>query len=164
MELRKPAIKTSVVACIVDNRDRVLLMRRGVEPFHGRWIMPGGKIDHGEAILAALHREVAEEVGIEVLVEGLIDVYEHIGVGGNGDHFVILYYRATPLTQEVRPDGIECDEAIWCDKTQLPRLDLAPGARHVLAQVFPELAWPTVVNGEELCSAETPVYCPVPDK
>ncbi|MDO9079921.1 MAG: NUDIX hydrolase, partial [Desulfuromonadales bacterium] len=66
-------IKTSVVACIIDAEERVLLTRRGVPPFHGLWIMPGGKIEHGEGILAALHREVREEVGIEILSAGLID-------------------------------------------------------------------------------------------
>jgi 8-oxo-dGTP diphosphatase len=160
--LPPPTIKTSVVACVIDTRERVLLMRRTVEPFHGYWIMPGGKIEHGEPILSALHREVAEEVGIEVLVEGLIDVYEHLGVGGNGDHFVILYYRATPLSLELRPDGIECDEAIWSEKATLPQLELAPGARHILAQVFPELVWAPTEEHAELCSAEAPLFCPVP--
>lgn len=164
MDYRKPAIKTSVVACIVDTHERVLLMRRGVEPFHGLWIMPGGKIDHGEAILDALHREVAEEVGIEVLVEGLIDVYEHIGVGNNGDHFVILYYRATPLSAELRPDGVECHEAFWCRKDQLPDFELAPGVRHILGKLFPELSWRKSGNGSEGCSAENPLFCPVPAK
>ena len=42
----------------------------------GQWVMPGGKIDHGESILAALHREVREEVGIEVHVQELIDVLD----------------------------------------------------------------------------------------
>ena len=73
MEFKKKHVKTAVVACIIDDQERVLLTRRCIEPFCDDWVMPGGKIDHGEAILAALHREVEEEVGIKVQVEGLID-------------------------------------------------------------------------------------------
>jgi 8-oxo-dGTP diphosphatase len=139
MEFKKQHIKTSVVACIIDKQDRVLLTRRCVEPFCGEWVMPGGKIDHGESILAALHREVKEEVGIEIQVEGLIDVYEHLGVGKLNDHFVILYYRALPQTFDLQPNGIECTEAQWVDRNKLPRYNLPPGTRHILGQVFPDL-------------------------
>lgn len=159
MEFRKQAIKTSVVACVIDAGGSVLLTRRAVEPFHGLWVMPGGKIDHGEPILQALHREVREEVGIEVRVEGLLDAYEHIGVGSNGDHFVILYYRAAPLSRDLHPDGIECDEACWAEPGRLPQLTLAPGARHILSRLYPDLPWPATVAAEPACSPEHPGYC-----
>lgn len=142
MEFKKSqAIKTSVVACVIDEQERVLLTRRCIEPFCSLWVMPGGKIDHGEPILKALHREVREEVGIDVQVEGLIDVFEHIGVGTRNDHFVILYYRAAPLSYELLPNGEECTEAIWASKKSLPQLPMPPGGRHILSQIFPDLSW-----------------------
>lgn len=136
---KQPQIKTSVVACIIDDRSRVLLTRRCIPPFCGQWVMPGGKIDPGEPILAALHREVREEVGTEIRVSHLIDVFEHVGVGENNDHFIILYYQAAPLTSELRPNGQECTEARWVPEEQLPDFDLPPGTRHILSKVFPEL-------------------------
>ncbi|PLX78419.1 MAG: DNA mismatch repair protein MutT [Desulfuromonas sp.] len=141
MDFKKQSIKTSVVACIIDKQDRVLLTRRCIEPFCSQWVMPGGKIDHGEAILAALHREVREEVGLEVHVDGLIDVYEHLGVGERQDHYVILYYRCGPAGGELAPNGNECTEAIWAEHQDLAGMNLPPGCRHILAQVFPELPW-----------------------
>ncbi|HTN52926.1 MAG TPA: NUDIX domain-containing protein, partial [Anaeromyxobacter sp.] len=75
---RKQHIVTSVVAVILDDRDRVLLTRRSVPPFLGLWVMPGGKIGLGEPMLSALHREVREEVGIDVTVGALVDVFEHV--------------------------------------------------------------------------------------
>ena len=138
MDFSKQHIKTSVVACIVDAGDHVLLTRRGVEPFCGRWVMPGGKIDHGEPLLAALHREVREEVGVEVHVEGLVDVYEHVGLGPRNDHYVILYYRARPVGRELLPNGIEVTEARWVPARELARYDMTPGSRHVLARIFPD--------------------------
>lgn len=141
MDYRKQNIKTSVVACIIDERERVLLTRRCIEPFCSAWVMPGGKIDHGEAILSALHREVLEEVGLEVRVDGLIDVYEHIGVGDRRDHYVILYYRCAPTGGILAPNGQECTEARWIDRRELAGMPLPPGCRHILAQVFPDLPW-----------------------
>jgi 8-oxo-dGTP diphosphatase len=159
---KQPRIKTSVVACIIDAQQRVLLTRRCVPPFCGQWVMPGGKIDHGEAILAALHREVREEVGLEVQVEGLIDVFEHIGVGEQDDHFVILYYRATPTGGELKANGGECSEAVWVQREQLPALDLPPGGRHVLTRIFPDLAWLTAeAHADAPCSADDPLMCSI---
>jgi 8-oxo-dGTP diphosphatase len=138
MEFTKQHIKTSVVACIIDGGDHVVLTRRCIEPFCGQWVMPGGKIDFGESLLAALHREVREEVGLEVHVDGLIDAYEHVGIGPNNDHYVILYYRAHPLGRELHPNGAEVTEARWVPAAELHRFNMTPGTRHVLARLFPD--------------------------
>ncbi|WP_432823645.1 NUDIX domain-containing protein, partial [Trichloromonas sp.] len=128
MEFSKQSqIKTSVVACVIDDQERVLLTRRCIEPFCSLWVMPGGKIDHGEPILAALHREVLEEVGIEVRAEGLIDVFEHVNIGKGNDHFIILYYRASPLSFDLAPNGEECTEARWVSKDELAGYSMPPG-------------------------------------
>lgn len=139
MEFQKQHIKTAVVACIVDAGDRVLLTRRCVEPFCGQWVMPGGRIDYGEPILAALHREVREEVGLNVHVDGLVDVYEHVGLGPRNDHYVILYYRARPAGGELAPNGQEVTEACWVPAGELAGYGMTPGTRHVLAQLFPDV-------------------------
>ncbi|PLX86301.1 MAG: DNA mismatch repair protein MutT [Desulfuromonas sp.] len=138
---KQPHIKTSVVACIVDAQERIVLTRRCIHPFCGQWVMPGGRIDPGEPILQALHREVLEEVGIEVHVEGFIDVFEHVSVGADNDHFIILYYRASPLSRDLVPDGQECTEARWVPKDRLLSYDLPAGTRHILSKVFPDLGW-----------------------
>jgi len=156
MDFKKQHIKTSVVACIVDGQERILLTRRCIHPFCGQWVMPGGKIDLGESILEALHREVREEVGIEIRVEGLIDVFEHLQVGSGNDHFVILYYRATPLSDELRPNGTECTEAAWIEKERLPTFDLTPGTRHILGKVFPEVGFGNGAPPSRTAEGEVP--------
>lgn len=138
MDFKKQSIKTSVVACIIDDQDRVLLTRRCIDPFCGQWVMPGGKVDHGEPLLEALHREVREEVGIEVHIDGLLDVYEHVAVGEHNDHYVILYYRAHPVTLSLQPNSMEVTEATWVPEKQLATYDMTPGTRHILAQLFPK--------------------------
>ena len=136
---RKQHIVTSVVAVIVDARDQVLLTRRGVPPFLGQWVMPGGKIGLGEPMLSALHREVREEVGIDIVVAGLVDVYEHVAPGVENDHHVILYYRCRPSRPDLTPNPEEVAEARWVPRNELHRYPMPEGTRHVLARLFPEL-------------------------
>ena len=110
---KKQHIVTSVVAVIVDDEDRVLLTRRNVAPFKDMWVMPGGKIDLGEPIFQALHREVKEEVGLEVEIGDLIDVFEHLTPGDDNYHFIILYYRCRPLSCDITHNQHEVAEARW---------------------------------------------------
>jgi len=152
MEFRKQSIKTAVVACIIDDEERVLLTRRCIEPFCGQWVMPGGKVDHGEPLLEALHREVREEVGIGVHIDRLLDVYEHLAVGDRRDHYVILYYRAYPETTDLRPNGQEVTEAAWVTADALAAYRMTPGTRHILAQVFPGALQDPGVPEDELAS------------
>ena len=59
-----------VGGAVVDDLDRprTLLAARRTEPprLAGGWELPGGKVEPGEEPLAALHRELAEELGVEV--------------------------------------------------------------------------------------------------
>ncbi|MTB73403.1 NUDIX domain-containing protein [Arsenicicoccus sp. MKL-02] len=61
-----------VGAALLDDlsRPRLLLAARRTEPSHlaGGWELPGGKVDPGETELEALHRELREELGVDVVV------------------------------------------------------------------------------------------------
>ena len=135
---KKEHIVTSVVAVILDGDNRVLLTRRNIQPFKDQWVMPGGKIDLGEPILEALKREVHEEVGLEVEVQGLIDVFEHLTPGEDKYHFVILYYRCRPLYCDIRRNEAEVAEVAWVERSELAAYPMPEGTRHILGRVFPE--------------------------
>jgi 8-oxo-dGTP diphosphatase len=144
---KKEHIVTSVVAVIVDDEGRVLLTRRSIPPFHDLWVMPGGKIELGEPILEALKREVHEEVGLEVEIEGLIDVFEHLTPGDENCHFVILYYRCRPLFCDIVYNEQEVSEAAWVHCHELPGYAIPAGARYILGRVFPEIcSWDEPYN------------------
>jgi 8-oxo-dGTP diphosphatase len=133
-------IVTSVVAVIVDQDQQVLLTKRCVPPFQGEWVMPGGKIDLGEPIVAALKREVWEEVGLEVEVGRLIDVFEHVTPGADNYHFIIIYYLCTPLYCDVNHNRDEVAEARWVKGEDLAQYKIPAGARFILGKLFPETA------------------------
>lgn len=137
-KFKKDHVVTSVVAVIIDNAGRVLLTRRNIPPFKGDWVMPGGKIDLGEQIVRAVKREVLEEVGLAVEVQGLLDVFEHVTPGEDNYHFVILYYRCRPLSNSVIHNDLEVSEARWVHSEELSNYNMPDGTRFVLQKLFPE--------------------------
>ncbi|GAB7024943.1 NUDIX domain-containing protein [Geotalea toluenoxydans] len=139
IKYKKEHIVTSVVAVIVDDDERVLLTKRNIAPFKDQWVMPGGQIDLGEPILKALHREVMEEVGLEVEVVGLVDVFEHLTPGPYNSHFVILYYRCRPLYCDITHNPEEVAEASWVPRGELAVYNMPDGTRFILGKIFPEL-------------------------
>ena len=139
---KKEHIVISVVALILDDDQRVLLTRRNIPPFHDQWVMPGGKIDLGEPILESLKREVHEEVGLDVEIEGLIDVFEHLTPGEENCHFVILYYRCRARYCDIIHNEHEVAEAVWVSPSDLSSYTMPAGACYILGKVFPGIALP----------------------
>ena len=93
-------IRPGVSAVIFDAEGRVLLQQR---TDNGNWGIPGGAVEFGESVLAALHREVLEETGLTIEVRRLIGVYsdpEHHQIvtyaDGNVFHFVSTCFEAEP--------------------------------------------------------------------
>ena len=65
-----------VVACLVLNKDnKLLLIKRGVEPAMGKWALPGGYVEIDESLEAAGKRELQEETGIIGTPGKLVGVY-----------------------------------------------------------------------------------------
>ncbi|MDX2203929.1 MAG: NUDIX hydrolase [Hyphomicrobiaceae bacterium] len=65
----------SVDCVVVDGRERVLLIRRGHEPFKGMLALPGGFVDIGEDTESACRRELMEETGVKAGRLTLVGVY-----------------------------------------------------------------------------------------
>lgn len=64
-QLRMPVAVDLVILTLREDDLCVLLIRRGIEPFLGRWALPGGFVREGEALEAAARRELEEETGIK---------------------------------------------------------------------------------------------------
>lgn len=75
--MKKPRSPILTVDGIIQERGKVLLEKRSVEPFLGFWALPGGHVDYGETVELAVKREVREELGISVRIKKLFGVYSN---------------------------------------------------------------------------------------
>lgn len=60
------------VDCVYVKDGKVLLLKRGVEPFKGCWHVVGGHVEADESLRAAVKREFREETGLDVVVGGIV--------------------------------------------------------------------------------------------
>lgn len=123
------AIKV-VAALISDDAGRVLLVRkRGTTAF----MQPGGKRDPGEDDIAALSREIAEELGCSLVAASIRPLGEFEAVAANEPgHRVHACLYGIDVTGDIVPSQ-EIDETIWIDPAAPPDIPLAPLTReHVL--------------------------------
>ncbi len=63
------------VGVVISRDDRIMLNRRAIDPGKGRWSFPSGYVDLGETTSSAAMREVKEETGFDVRLDGLVGVY-----------------------------------------------------------------------------------------
>lgn len=74
-KVRMKTIK--VVAAIIVDNGRVFATQRGYGEFRGGWEFPGGKVEVGESLEAALMREIGEELELQIDVNELLETIEY---------------------------------------------------------------------------------------
>src|SRR5512140_3693988 len=101
-----------VGAVIVDDGGRVLLVQRGQPPLLGEWSLPGGAVEVGETLAAAIQREVFEETGLVVAVGPIVEVLDrmHADVDGRVEyHYVLVDYLCSVAGGQLRADSDAAD-------------------------------------------------------
>lgn len=104
-----------MAAVAIVRRGKVLLIREQEEPYQGEWVVPQGYVKRDETVSEAARREVREELGVEVDLEGLVGVYDATSmVGSEHVHYVVVCYFGRIRTGEPRPTAEAIDSA-WVD-------------------------------------------------
>lgn len=111
--------KVAVGTIISGGDGRLVLVRRAIEPGYGLWVFPGGYVDRGEVITAAAMREAREECGLEIRLDGLVNIYSY-----PRRPLVIIVYAATAIGGELCSDD-ECLEARLFARDSIPWNELA---------------------------------------
>ena len=122
MEQGKDYIGIGVGAFILNPHSHVLLMKRGPLSKNevGSWIIPGGAVNFGETLRQAVVREVKEEIGVEIELDGQIPAIDHL-IPGEKQHWVTNIFPAHITTgiPQVKEPG-KCDEIGWFAMDKLP--------------------------------------------
>jgi ADP-ribose pyrophosphatase YjhB (NUDIX family) len=114
----------------------VILVRRRHQPLAGEWSLPGGTLEIGETLEAAIAREVAEETGLAVQVGPVIDVFDRIMLDDQERvqyHFVLVDYLCRPVGGTLGAGTDAADIAV-ADPTALEAFRLTDKAAAVIAR------------------------------
>lgn len=124
------SIVVAVTVFVVDEADRVLLIRR---TDNGLWAIPGGAQDFGEYISETAVRETREESGVEVEVTGIVGLYtnpNHVMAYSDGEvrqQFSICF-RARYISGQPTPSD-ESSAVRWVPLDELDTLPIHPSMR-----------------------------------
>lgn len=116
----------------------VVLVKRRYEPLAGEWSLPGGAVEVGETLHAALAREINEETGLAVDVGPAIEVFDRIMVDASQRvqyHFVLIDYLCRPTGGRLA-HGSDVSDAVVADPSALERYRLTGKARSVIAHAL----------------------------
>lgn len=112
MTLEPPRHPQLAVSAAIFRDGRVLLVRRARSPAKGFYSLPGGRVEYGETLEAALTREVAEETALTIAIAGLAGLREVVPGPANAGHYVILPFAARWVAGEPILNE-ELDDAVW---------------------------------------------------
>lgn len=122
---------------IVEAEGGIVLVKRGHEPFKGFWALPAGFVEPGELIEQAAIREVKEETGLDVKLNGVVGVYSAPGRDPRGD-VVTVCFRAERIGGQLKAAS-EAAEAKVFPKDELEGLQLAFDHSKILEDYFKSL-------------------------
>lgn len=126
-----PKHPVSVKGVVVDNRDRVLLLRNERE----EWELPGGRLEIGEEPTACVAREVSEESGWKVRPGSLLDVWVYQPIPGR--HVLIVTYGCLVESADCAPVVSSEHSAIGLfDQQEVPGLVMPQGYKDSIAAWF----------------------------
>ncbi len=127
-----------VAGVVIDAAGRVLIAQRPAgKHMAGSWEFPGGKLEPGEERLAALARELREEIGITMGPARPLIRVRHAYPSREVllDVWVVRRYSGEPR-------GLDGQELRWCTQDELPSAELLPADKPIVAALrLPERLW-----------------------
>ena len=125
------------VGAVVFDQGRVLMVRRGHAPLKGEWSLPGGAVELGETLEAAVAREVLEETGLVVDVGPVVEVIDRVHRDADGPveyHYIVVDYlcQANDAADVGPVAGSDADDVQWVSLEDLAALRVQAAAIAVI--------------------------------
>ena len=125
----------TVTAAVIWREGRVLIAQRPPDGLlGGMWEFPGGKLKPGEDLLACLKREICEELGAGISIDGSLGVYRHAYT-----HFkVTLHAFSCTLINGVEPSPLQVQALRWIEVSELPSYQMGKIDRKIANRLLSE--------------------------
>lgn len=112
---------------IIEMDGGIVLLKRGIEPAYGSWVVPGGFVDRYETVPRAAERETLEESGLRVRATDLVGIYSY-----QQSYVVVVMYRAEYISGTLTASDETIDAAVF-PTDKIPWDELAfPSTRDAL--------------------------------
>ncbi len=128
------------VGALIFRRGRILMAQRGKQPLKGAWSLPGGAVETGESLDAAVRREVRAETGLEVKPVKVFEIFERImrdSRGATEYHYVLIDYICRVTGGELRAGDDAC-RVEWVRQRDLKELEITEGTLGVIERAYKE--------------------------
>ncbi len=109
-------VKLAADIVIPNKKGEILLIKRDVTPFKGKWVLPGGKMKKDEKIEKTAKREAKEETNLDIEIEKLLGVYSEPGRDPRGRYVSIAYITKEKDKKEAEKKlktNYEANETKW---------------------------------------------------
>jgi 8-oxo-dGTP diphosphatase len=127
----QPSYPQLAVSAAIFRNGNILLVRRARSPAKGFYSLPGGRVEFGETLHAAVHREVAEETALKIEILDLAAWHEVVPGTSGGGHYLIMSFAARWTSGEVILND-ELDDYKWLAPEALGELKTTFGLQEVI--------------------------------
>jgi 8-oxo-dGTP diphosphatase len=127
----QPSHPQLAVSAAIFRDGKILLVRRARSPAKGYYSLPGGRVEFGETLHAALHREVDEETALKIEIMGLAGWREVVPGAGGGGHYLIMSFAARWTAGEPALND-ELDDFRWREPDGFGDLKVTGGLQEVI--------------------------------
>jgi 8-oxo-dGTP diphosphatase len=134
----QPAHPQLAASAAIFRDGKILLVRRARSPARGFYSLPGGRVEFGETLHAALHREVAEETALKVEIVDLAAWREVMPETGSGGHYLIMSFAARWSAGEPVLND-ELDDYKWLAPDAVGELKMTFGLQEVILSAWRRL-------------------------
>lgn len=130
----------AAVKAFIERNGKLLVLKTRLDNGH-IWTLPGGRIEYGEPPLEALHREVEDEVSLEINVTDCVGMYHFfIGPNNDGPQVVLTVFEAEIEGGHVNIRNNPADEEIegyqWLKPEKLAERTENPGLERLVRQHY----------------------------
>jgi 8-oxo-dGTP diphosphatase len=109
-----------VVAAFIVREDKILICQRTEDQTMPlQWEFPGGKVEPGEDLKDALHRELEEELGIDAVIGRKTAAVQHTYTGGSSVE--LYFFRVDHFEGEIENRIFR--DVRWVERKELPTYD-----------------------------------------